>query len=88
MTDRRTIETLAVDVMGIAPAVAAQLVLWNPLTDANATLECLGRFEQWEMRQPGACQVWRDGKCFFEFAETPLRAACRAMIAAVEGRAE
>ena len=61
---------------------------WDPLTDANATLECLGRFERWELTEPGACQVWRDGKCFFEYDETPLRSACRAMIAAVEGRDE
>jgi len=88
MTDRETIETLAEKVMGMTPAAAAQLVVWNPLTEANATLECLGRFERWELTEPGACQVWRDGKCFFEYDETPLRSACRAMIAAVEGRDE
>ena len=95
MTDRETIETLAEKVMGIAHDRAAQLVLWNPLTDANATLECLGKINHW------SCDNMRDAHYFTVYIYDGhgnllahakhldfKTAACRAMIASVEGRAK
>ena len=91
MTDR---ETLAVKVMGITPDRAAQLFLWNPLTDANATLECLGKFKNVSCVAPptypegaGGWEIYVDGKYYATHRDFKI-AACRAMIAAVEGRAE
>ena len=95
MTGRETIEMLAEKVMGIAHDRAAQLVIWNPLTNANDTLECLGKMRYW------SCDNMRDAPYFTVYiydghgnvlAHATHRyfknAACMAMIASVEGRDE
>ena len=86
MTDRETIQMLAEKVMGIAPAVAAQLFLWNPLTDANATLECLERMDSWSRIGSKVDVCWKSCKWFRSSCNDFKIDACRAMIAAVEGR--
>ena len=59
---------------------------WNPLTDANATLECLERMDSWARIGSKVDVCWKSCKWFRSSCNDFKIDACRAMVAAVEGR--